>query len=226
MRVGIPAQSAPCRYVVGVAEDIHSSSLTDEPGLFYYYMPATQWHPHEGDGMFVRASGDPAAIMEGLRRRLQQEMPGGTYVSVRRYSEVMDGKTRSWRLGANLFTGFGALALVLAALGLYSSIAYSIAQRTHELGLRMALGAARLDVLRLVVSEGLRFSVAGVVIGAGIALAAGKYVAPLLFNNLSPRDPAIYLIVLTTLFSVAIVASLIPAVRATRVDPKVALQSD
>jgi predicted permease len=226
LRVALEPTSAPCRYVVGVAEDIHSTTLTAEPGLYYYYMPATQWHPHEGDGMFVRTSGNPALIMEGLRRRLQQEMPGGAFVSVSRYADIMDGKTRSWRIGANLFTGFGALALVLAALGLYSSIAYSIAQRTHELGVRMALGAAGKDVLRMVVSEGLRFSIAGVVIGSGIALAAGKFVAPLLFNNQSPRDPAIYLVVLATLFLVSVIASVIPALRATRVDPKVALQSD
>ena len=226
VRVGMQPASTECRYVVGVAEDIHSMALTEEPGLFYYYMPAAQWHPHEGDGLFVRASGDPGAIMDGLRRRLQQEMPGSSYVSVTRYADVIDGQMRSWRLGANLFTGFGALALVLAALGLYSSIAYSIAQRTHELGVRMALGAAARDVLQMVVTEGLRFSIAGVVIGAGLALAAGKLVAPLLFDKASPRDPTVFAVVLSILFVVAVVASLVPALRATRVDPKVALQSD
>ena len=226
MRVGNPPQSAPCRYVVGVAEDIHSTALTAEPGLFYYYLPAPQWRPDGGDGLFVRASGDPAALMEGLRRRLQQEMPGASYVSVRRYGDIIDAQSQPWRLGANLFTGFGMLALILAALGLYSSIAYSIAQRTHELGLRMALGAAAGDVLRLVVTEGLRFSIGGLVIGTGLALAAARYVGPLLFDKQSPHDPIVFAIVLATLLIVAVVASLVPALRATRVDPKVALQSD
>jgi putative ABC transport system permease protein len=226
VRVALEPQSAPCRYVVGVAEDIHSTSLTAEPNLFYYYMPAAQWHPHEGDGLFIRASGDPTAIMEGLRRRLQQEMPGVSYITVSRYADIVEAQSRPWRLGASLFTGFGALALVLAALGLYSSIAYSIAQRTHELGVRMALGATAGDVVRLVVGEGLRFCVAGIAIGTAIALAAGRYVGPLLFEKASPRDPAVFGIVLSILIVVAVVASLVPALRATRVDPKVALQSD
>ena len=226
VRVALAPKSAPCRYVVGVAEDIHSMTLTAERGLFYYYMPAAQWHPHEGDGLFVRVSGDAGAMIEGLRRRLQEEMPGVSYVSVSRYSDVVGAQSRTWRLGANLFAGFGALALILAALGLYSSIAYSIAQRSHELGVRMALGAAAGDIRRLVVTEGLRFSVAGVVIGTGIALSAAGLAAPLLFDEHSPRDPIVFAIVVTTLLVVSLVASLIPALRATRVDPKVALQSD
>jgi ABC-type antimicrobial peptide transport system permease subunit len=226
VRVAMEPASAPCRYVVGVAEDIHSMALTPEPGLFYYYLPAPQWHPHEGDGLFVRTSGDPASVMEGLRRRLQEVMPGSSYVSVSRYADVMEGQTRSWKLGASLFSGFGALALILAALGLYSSIAYGIAQRTHELGVRMALGAAAADVVRMVVSEGLRFCIAGILIGTAIALAAGRLVGPLLFDGMPAHDPVVFGVVLFTLGIVAVMASLVPALRATRVDPKVALQSD
>jgi hypothetical protein len=226
VRVGLEPAAAPCRYVIGVAEDIHSMALTPEPGLFYYYMPAMQWHPHEGDGLFVRARGDAAELVDGLRRRLQEVMPGSSYVSVSRYSDIMEGQTRSWKLGANQFAGVGARPLIQAALGHNSSIAYSNAQRTQELGQRMALGAAASDVVRMVVSEGLRFSIAGILIGTVIALAAGRLVGPLLFDRMSPRDPSVFAVVLSVLLVVAVLASLVPALRATRVDPKVALQSD
>jgi ABC-type antimicrobial peptide transport system permease subunit len=117
------------------------------------------------------------------------------------------------------------LALILAAVGLYSVIAYSVAQRSHELGVRMALGAGAADVVRLVVAEGARFAIAGAAIGVGIALASGKWIAPLLFNQ-SPSDPAVFTVVVSVLLSVAIVASLVPAFRAAHVDPRTALQAD
>jgi ABC-type antimicrobial peptide transport system permease subunit len=124
-----------------------------------------------------------------------------------------------------MFVAFGVLALVLAAIGLYSVIAYNVAQRTHELGVRVALGAQSGDVVRLVVTDGLRLAGVGVAIGAGLAFWAGRWVKPLLFN-VSPRDPAIFAIVATTLIGVAIAASWLPALRASRVDPNVALRSD
>jgi putative ABC transport system permease protein len=117
------------------------------------------------------------------------------------------------------------LALVLAAVGLYSAIAYNVLQRKHELGVRVALGAGRAAIVRLVLAQALRFVVAGVVIGGGIALAAGKWIAPLLFDQ-SPRDPAVFGIVICALLAVAAAASSVPALRAASVDPKTALQSD
>ena len=137
----------------------------------------------------------------------------------------MGSETRSWQLGATMFVAFGGLALVLAAIGLYSVIAYNVAQRTHELGVRVALGAQSRDVVRLVVVEGLRLAVVGVAIGAGVALLAGRWVKPLLFN-VSPKDPTVFVVVSLTLISVAVAASWVPALRASRVDPNVALRSD
>ena len=121
-------------------------------------------------------------------------MPGVSYITTTPLAQVIGEQTRSWRLGASMFSAFGLLALVLAAIGLYSVIAYNVAQRTHELGVRMALGAQRADLLRLVVIEGLRLGVAGVVIGGAIAFAASRWLAPLLFNE-SARDPAVYAVV-------------------------------
>jgi ABC-type antimicrobial peptide transport system permease subunit len=122
-----------------------------------------------------------------------------------------------------MFTAFGLLALVLAAIGLYSVIAYNVAQRTHELGVRVALGAQRADLLRLVVSEGFRLGIMGVVIGAAIALGAGRWLAPLLFEE-SPRDPVVFTVVAVALLGVSVVASWVPARRAARVEPTRALR--
>ena len=113
----------------------------------------------------------------------------------------------------------------MAAVGLYSVIAYNVAQRKHELGVRLALGAGRSAVVGLVMTQALRFAVAGVVTGSAIALAAAKSIEPLLFNQ-SPRDPVVFGIVVCALLGVAAMASCVPAFRAAGVDPKAALQSD
>jgi len=138
---------------------------------------------------------------------------------------IMSGNTRSWKLGATMFTVFGALALVLAAIGLYSVIAYNVTQRTHEMGVRVALGAQARDVIRLIVREGLTIVLPGIVLGGAIALFAGKWVAPLLFE-VSPKDPSVLVSVVVTLVVVAVVASWVPATRASRVDPNEALRAD
>jgi ABC-type antimicrobial peptide transport system permease subunit len=124
-----------------------------------------------------------------------------------------------------MFLLFGILALILAAIGLYSVIAYNVAQRTHELGLRIALGAHARDVLRMVLGEGLRFGLAGIAIGVAIALAAGHWVQPLLYDE-SARDPFVFIAVAVVLVIAATAASAIPAVRAVRVDPSIALRTE
>ena len=132
---------------------------------------------------------------------------------------------RSWRLGATMFTIFGALALVVAAVGLYSVVAYDVSQRTRELGVRVALGASGGAVLRLVVGEGVRVVAVGLALGAAVALALAGRVAPLLYE-VSAKDPATYAGVIGVLLAVAVAASLAPAIRAARVDPNVALRTD
>jgi putative ABC transport system permease protein len=220
----IAADTMPCHYVVGVAEDIRSQSIEGESKLFYYYLPAAQWRPHEG-GLFVRARGDARRLAEPLRRHLQREMPGTSFVTVTPLGEIVEGKMRSWIVGARVFTAFGALALVLAAVGLYSVIAYNVTQRTRELGVRLALGAGRAGIVRLVVTGSLRFAFAGILIGGAVALAAGKWIAPMLFQQ-SPRDPAVFGLVTVVLVGVAIAASWIPAMRAAGTDPRSAIQAD
>ena len=219
--IRVQADTMPCTTVVGVAENIKSRSLTDDPGLSYY-MPVEQYHP-ESAHLLIRVRGNADDYVETVRRALQREMPGSAYVVAHSMREVIGPQERSWQSGATMFVAFSALALVLAAIGLYSVIAFDVAQRTHELGVRIALGAQAGDVLRLIVGAGLRFAVAGIVVGLAITLATGRFVAPLLFG-VSARDPLILSAVGGLLLGVAVAASAIPALRATRVDPNVALR--
>jgi predicted permease len=221
LRVG--ADTTPCSTVVGIAEDILRGSLSDDSGLQYYGTSA-QYAPG-GGGLFLRTRGNADALTNVVRRELQRIMPGASYVTVQPLARILDGNTRPWKLGATMFALFGGLALLLAAVGLYSVIAYNVTQRSHELGVRIALGAQTTDVLRLVVGSGVRVAVAGIVIGGGIALIVGRFVGPLLYR-VSPRDPAVFVIVTITLLAVATAASLLPALRATKVDPNVALRAE
>lgn len=219
----IRVNEQPCTYVVGVAEDIKQSSLDKDDGLFYY-LSAAQFAPDQG-GLYVRVHGDAASFTETVRRRLQQIMPGASYVTVTPMADIIGGQTQSWKLGATMFVVFGLLALVLAAIGLYSVIAYNVAQRSHELGVRAALGAGMRDLAGLVVSEAVRLTVIGVAVGAGVALVVARWVKPLLFEE-SPRDAFVYVAVACALLLVAGVASFIPARRAARADPMQALRAE
>jgi predicted permease len=219
----VRADTVPCTTVVGVAEDIRSESLQPDSS-HYYYLPAMQFSPQSG-GLFVRTQGDAGRYVEAVRTRLQSEMPGDSYVTISEFSEVIGGQTRSWRLGATMFVAFGVLALILAAIGLYSVIAYNVTQRLHELGVRVALGARGPDLIRLVVSDGIKVSGVGVVVGILGAWWASRWVEPLLFN-VSARDPGTFILVPTVLVAVAIAASWIPAQRASRVDPNQVLRSE
>ena len=224
MRVG--SDTLPCTRVIGVAEDAVQYSISDNERLMYY-MPDEQPPPiRPGRRLFLRMSAaDAASQTERVRRALQRVMPSPAYVTVTPLEDLVDSQRRSWRLGATMFAAFGALALVVAAVGLYGVIAYNVAQRTHELGVRIALGARSPDVVRLVVTEGISFAIVGVAIGFGAALVAARWVQPLLFHE-SGRDPIVFASVGVAMGLVALAASAIPAIRATRADPISALRSD
>ena len=221
VRVG--ADTMPCTTVVGVTEDIRQQSFAGDSGVFIYYLPETQYAGR--GGLMVRTAGPATKFADGLRRSLQREMPGASYVTITPFSEIIGGVTKSWAMGATMFVAFGALALLLAAIGLYSVIAYNVAQRTHEMGVRIALGAQVRDVVRLVVIDGVRLGAIGLVIGTMIALASTRWVKPLLFEE-SPRDPAVFVLVTAVLLGVTVAASWIPARRAAKVDPQVALRTE
>jgi ABC-type antimicrobial peptide transport system permease subunit len=221
VRVG--ADTAPCAAVVGVAENIRSGSFEDDPMLQYYRsidQASADW-----GGILVRVSGNPEVMGETVRKALQTEMPGGAYVTARPMSEIFEPNVRSWRLGATMFVAFGTLALVLAGIGLYSVIAYNVVQRTHELGVRAAFGARAADLIRLIVKEGLRVTAIGVAIGVGAALIGGRWVSPLLFRE-KAHDPWVIGGAIVLLLGSGLLACLIPASRAARVDPNVALRTE
>jgi putative ABC transport system permease protein len=234
-RIGWPGQDAlgkclrteadtmPCRTVVGVAEDIKLGEMGAPPDPMVYFAIAQEG---ENQGtIFLRVRGPAALRADALRRELQKAMPGAAYLVADPMDAVLAPATRSWRLGATMFAVFGGLALVLAAIGLYSVVAYSVTQRTHEMGVRVALGAHVADVIRLIVGDGVRVVIVGVVIGLFVALSAGHWLAPLLFG-VSPRDPLVFGAVAAVLVGVALAASWAPAMRASRVDPATALRSD
>jgi predicted permease len=221
--IKIGADTDPCSYVVGIAEDIKNNQLSDDPGLFYY-LSAYQFHP-ERTGLLLRVRGDAPSHVETVRRELQKLMPGASYVTVTPFSDVVGRQMRSWSLGATMFMVFGTLALVLATIGLYGVIAYNVVQRSHEMGVRIALGAQQGDVVWLVVRQGLLLAAVGILIGGVVTFAAASRVEPLLFQE-SARDPLVYSGVVLVMLAVAAVASFIPARRASRVDPNVALRAE
>jgi len=221
--VRISSDTAPCTTVVGVAEEMRMRSLTDVRE-HTYYLPMAQYDDAPG-ALLVRVTGDAADFSGTIRRALQSLMPGSAYVNVQPLRELVDPSMRGWQFGATMFLAFGALALTLAAVGLYSVIAYGVAQRQKELGVRIALGASRGSVVRLVVRGGVRMVVFGVAIGAVVALWASHWVEALLFDE-SPRDPLVYASVAGVLVIVAIIATALPALGASRVDPNTALRAE
>lgn len=218
-------ESAPCSTVIGVAEDAAQQDITDEQ-RFMYYLAVDQVDPSWFSTIFVRMrEGKIEEDIERVRRAMQAAMPGMGFVVVRPLQEVVADRQRGWRLGATLFVAFGGLALVVAAVGLYGVIGYNVAQRMHELGVRIALGARSSAILRLVLSQGLAFAAAGAAIGLAIALAASRWIEPLLYK-LSPRDPFTYAAVAIAMGVVAMLASALPAWRAVRADPNRALRAE
>lgn len=221
-------ESRPMLTVVGVAEDVVNRSLGTRSD-FWYYLPFDQYRvifdTRARPNLFVRVSGEPAEFVEVLRERLQREMPGDAYVRAAVFADLLEPQTRSWRVGATMFVIFAALALVLAGIGLYSVVAYAVAQRTREMGVRVALGATAANVVRMIVGQGVAFALVGIVAGSAVALYAASRMEPLLFDS-SPRDPVVYGGVAVVLILVAVAATLRPALRASRVDPTVALRAD
>lgn len=222
MRVN--ADTMPCTTIVGVAEDAAQNSLTTDQH-FNYYLPDEQFRGNGGFALLIRLHNDPLSVAEPLRMALQKVMPGQYYVTTIALNGQIDRERASWRFGATMFVAFGLLALVVAGIGLYALIAYGVAQRMHELGVRVALGAQAADVIRLVVGQGVAFAVLGLLVGSGLAFLAARWVQPLLFQE-SARDPAVFGTVSVLLLSVAVIACAVPAARASRADPNVALRSD
>lgn len=217
----------PCAEVIGVVENARGWNIVEEPSMQYYVPLTPEVVRNNGpETMLIRArDDDPAALIPVVQRELLDIDARLRYMKVMRYQERFDPQSRSWKLGATMFSVFGILALLVAAIGLHSLLAFSVAQRTHEFGIRAALGARRERILGLVVGQGMRLVVAGVALGLVLALLAAPRLETLLFQT-SPRDPVVLVLVAAALLVVAALSCAIPAWRATRVDPQKALRSE
>ncbi|HSA54318.1 MAG TPA: FtsX-like permease family protein, partial [Gemmatimonadaceae bacterium] len=217
-------EAVPCSRIVGIAQDARRSRLREEPGM-HYYVPVGQERGFGGTSLVIRPAGAPTAVIPAIRQAIAEVDPSVLYVDVGLLQERVDPQIRPWRLGATVFGLMGVLALLVAAVGLYSVLSYLVAQRTHEVGVRLALGATGGSIVRLVMRHSLAMALAGITIGIALSLAAGRFVAPLLFDT-SPRDGIVLASVAGSLIVVALAASLLPALRARRVDPLEAMRTD
>ncbi|HEX8144507.1 MAG TPA: ABC transporter permease [Pyrinomonadaceae bacterium] len=207
--------------VVGVVRNSDSVNLGEDPRPLAY-LPLSQNYA-AAVTLHVRTDADPRTVLPSVRREVQALDPNLPLVAVSPISEVLDQVLWAPRMGAALLAVFGLLALILAAVGIYGVLGYSVTQRTHEIGLRMALGAQRSDVLKMVVSQGLMLTFIGIGVGLLAALLLTRFMSSLLYG-VAATDPLTFIAVSLILALVAILAAFIPARRATKVDPMIALR--
>ncbi|HEV8449194.1 MAG TPA: ADOP family duplicated permease [Gemmatimonadaceae bacterium] len=217
----------PCTRVIGVTKDSHLNRLIEGAAAEAFLLVSQQ------TGFFGRpayllvraAPGQVAQVTMKLRSVLRTVFPTAEPPYVRTVSSLVEPELRPWRLGAALFAVFGGLALLVAAIGVYSAMAYSVNERIGELGIRAALGASGANILRLIVGDAARMVGAGIVCGLAMSLAAGRLVSTLLYAT-SPRDPLVLGVGAGVLALLAIGSSAVPAWRAARADPMSALRAD
>ena len=208
------------REIVGVVGDTKTGSLTGEGGA-QIYVPNAQARENFM-GLVIRTAGDPAAFATTLRREVQALDKDQPIYNVRTMDDVVMNSLGTRRVSMQLFAVFAIAALLLAAIGIYGVMAYTVTQRTQEIGIRMALGAQRSDVLGLVVRQGMTLAAIGVVAGLAGAFSLTRVMASLLFN-VRPDDPTTYLAISFLLIVVAFLACYLPARRAAKLNPVIAL---
>jgi hypothetical protein len=222
LRIG--GASDPCSRVIGVAQDVHRTGLR-ELASFQYYLPLGQQNMFAGAQLVIRPSPGARLSWDVLRRTIAEADPSIRAVDIRTLSESLTGEMRPLRLGIVTFGISGALALVVAVLGLYSLMSYLVAWRTHEIGVRAALGATHADVARLVLRSAFALAATGVAIGITLALIAGRWLEPHLFET-SARNGLVLLAVAAVMLATAAAAGWMPARRATRISPTEALRAE
>jgi len=215
-----PELSSPFMEIVGVVGDVKYMGLQRESGLAYYEPTAQNREPR----MFLAIrSAAASGLASAVLREIQALDRQAVVVQVTTMDQSIYASVAAPRFRTMLLGFFAGIALLLAAIGIYGVVAYSVTQRTHEIGIRMAVGARRLDVLRLVLGQGATLALLGICIGLGGSLALTQMLAQLLFS-VKPTDPLTFGGVSLALAAVALLASFIPARRATRIDPLVALR--
>jgi predicted permease len=206
--------------VVGIVKDSKYNFIGEDPTPYIYQATTQVYQPQLS--LFVKGA-RPTTILGTVRGEVQQMDKNLPLTGVFTLAEIFDQSLWPPRMGASLLAVFAGLSLVLAVIGIYGVMAYSVHQRRRELGIRMALGASRRDVVRLVVVHGLRLTLMGVIVGLFVSFAASRLVASMLFS-VSPTDAVTFAFVPLMLAAAALGASYIPARRATRIDPMVALR--
>jgi predicted permease len=219
-RFGSSLETAGQLEIVGVLRDVKYNSVRDE-------VPPTMYVPYLqtrlGGAVFeVRTTAAPAGTVGAIREAVRQIDPNLPLQDVSTQIEQVERRFQQEKLFAQAYSLFGAVALVLAAVGLFGLMSYNVSRRTNEIGIRMALGAQRGDVLRLVMRESMVLVAAGIVVGLAVAIAASRFVATLLYN-LPPTDVLSIALAIAVMALVSAVAGFIPARRASKVDPMVAL---
>jgi predicted permease len=230
--IQVGSDTMPCTTIVGVVGtairgNTGEQAVENEQPMNTFYLPLDRNDPSFAGRvqpwLYVRSAGDGAGLVPIVRRTMQALGPDLPRADVTAFSTQLAKEFRPWRLGATMFGIFGGTALALAIVGLYGVLAFRVSQRTHEIGVRMALGAQRNDVRRLVVGQGFRLGALGVTIGVSAALALSQFLDPLLFR-VSAKDPLTLAATGGVLLGVAVLASYMPARRATRIDPMEALR--
>jgi ABC-type antimicrobial peptide transport system permease subunit len=225
-----PPFEEPARLIIGVVANTHEGGLSRDPGSLMI-VPDAQ----VPDGMtalnatflplrwVVRTHGDPHPLIAQIVEQLRVASGGFPVARVRTMGEIVARSTSRQNFNMVLLTIFGAVALILAAIGIYALMAYSVQQRTQEMGIRMALGADRATIRKLVVWQGMRLALVGVVLGIAAAFGLTRFLASFLFGVRS-WDPAVFIAVPLILTAVAFLAVWLPAARAARLDPMQALR--
>ncbi|HWT02783.1 MAG TPA: ABC transporter permease [Pyrinomonadaceae bacterium] len=210
--------------IVGVAKDVRQFELNAEPKpqMYLSYEQAGFFEPND---LVVSTSVEPLSLASAVRKAVWEVDKDQPVSNVRTMEDILSGSIARQRFSMLLLGVFAGLALVLAAVGIYGVISYSVAQRTREIGLRMALGAQRSDVVKMVVGQGLKLVLIGVAFGLAAAFVLTRVMSSLLFG-VSATDPVTFLVISLVLICVALLASFIPARNATKVDPMIALRAE
>ncbi len=222
IKVGFSTSPNPWLTVVGVVKDVRQFELITEPKP-QMYLPYQQAEFFQPRALVIRANFDPLSLAGTVRQAVWEIDKDQPVSDISSMEEIVSGSVAQQRFSMLLLGIFAGLALVLAAVGIYGVMSYSVAQRTREIGIRMALGAQRSDVLKMTIGSGLRLVLTGLAMGVAVAFVLTRVMSSLLFG-VSPTDPVTFISISIVLVSVAVLASYIPGLRATRVDPMFALR--
>jgi putative ABC transport system permease protein len=227
LKFGLPEdqdeESKPWREVVGVAGDVKMNGV-DQATTLQTYLPYAQL-PNQALGLVVRAERNPAALASAVEQAIHAIDKDLPVYAIFTLEQLLSNSLAERRLTLVLLASLAALALLLAAVGIYGVLSYAVRQRTHELGLRMALGAQARDVLALILKQGVKLTLSGIGVGLAAAFALTRWLESLLFG-VRPTDALTFAAIALLLLLVALLACWIPARRATKVDPLIALRTE